>query len=106
SAAYRPGHHFHCRRRGRLSPVVLHLALVDRPQAPDPHRRGKRRGGGGTTASAPVPASARLDWLLVGFALLASVVLLWFITGDPVVVATFGGGLLVLGGVAASLARQ
>ena len=43
------------------------------------------------------------DWLLVAAALAASLVLIWAITREPLVVAAYGAGLVVLGGAAYAL---
>ena len=48
----------------------------------------------------------RSDWLLIGAGLLASLILVWFISGQPLVVAGFGGGVLVLGAVGRSIAQR
>ena len=48
----------------------------------------------------------RSDWLLIGTGLLASLILLWFITGQPLVVAGFGGGVLALGALIRSFALR
>jgi two-component system cell cycle sensor histidine kinase/response regulator CckA len=40
------------------------------------------------------------DWLLVAGALVASMALIWAITREPLVVAAYGAGLIVLGGLA------
>jgi two-component system cell cycle sensor histidine kinase/response regulator CckA len=44
-----------------------------------------------------------VDWLLVAGALVASLVLIWAITREPLVVAAYGAGLVVLGGVVHAL---
>jgi two-component system cell cycle sensor histidine kinase/response regulator CckA len=49
-------------------------------------------------ADAARPGTA--DWLLVAGALAASLVLIWAITREPLVVAAYGAGLVVLGGLA------
>ncbi len=46
------------------------------------------------------------DWLLVGGALVASLMLLWFVTHEPLVVAGFGGGLIALGALARTIALR
>ncbi len=46
------------------------------------------------------------DWLLIGAGLLASLILLWFITKQPLVVAGFGGGVLALGGLVRNFALR
>ncbi len=48
----------------------------------------------------------RSDWLLIGAGLLVSLILVWFVTGQPMVVAGFGGGVLALGGLARSFALR
>ncbi|HVR91276.1 MAG TPA: ATP-binding protein [Novosphingobium sp.] len=58
------------------------------------------------SASSPRQASSRKDVLLVGAALLASLVLLWFITRQPLVVAGFGGGVVALAAVAQVLTKR
>ena len=50
-------------------------------------------------------AGRRLDILLVGGALVASVILIWMVTGQAMVAAAYGGGLLALGGMAYALSR-
>ncbi len=55
---------------------------------------------------AAIPASGRNDWLLVGGALVASLVLLWFITRQPLVVAGFGGGVIALATIANVLTKR
>ena len=50
-------------------------------------------------------AGRRLDILLVGGALVASVILIWMVTGQAMVAAAYGGGLLALGGIAYALSR-
>ncbi len=52
------------------------------------------------------PRSLRSDWLLIGAGLAASLALLWFATGQPLVVAGFGGGVLALAGLARSIALR
>ena len=54
------------------------------------------------SAARDEPAGAgavRADWLLIGAGLLASLVLLWFVSGQALVVAGFAGGVLALGGL-------
>jgi len=53
-------------------------------------------------------ASARgpADWLLVAGALIASLLLIWGITREPLVAAAFGAGLVVLGAAAYALTRR
>ena len=48
----------------------------------------------------------RSDWLLIGAGLLVSLILVWFVTGQLLVVAGFGGGVLALGGLARSFALR
>ncbi len=48
----------------------------------------------------------RSDWLLIGAGLIASLTLLWFVTGQPLVVAGFAGGVLALGGLVRSLSMR
>ena len=48
-------------------------------------------------------AERRLDAMLVGAALLASVALIWFVTGSGTAALAYGGGLLVLGGLGTSV---
>ncbi|QZP09835.1 response regulator [Caenibius sp. WL] len=50
-------------------------------------------------------AERRLDAMLVGAALLASVALIWFVTGSGTAALAYGGGLLVLGGLAYMFSR-
>ncbi len=59
-------------------------------------------------ASAPAPARARgrFDWLGVATALLLSLALLWYVTGQAVAVAGFGGGTVALGALAYVLTRR
>ena len=46
-------------------------------------------------ASSGRPESGRVaDWLLVAAGLAASMVVLWIITGEPLVVAGFGAGIV------------
>jgi two-component system cell cycle sensor histidine kinase/response regulator CckA len=47
-----------------------------------------------------------MDWMLVGLAVLASLVALWLVTRELLVVAAFGGGLAALGGLAGALALR
>ena len=46
------------------------------------------------------------DWLPVGAALALSLVLLWLVTRQPLVVAGFAGGLLALGALAVALGKR
>jgi two-component system cell cycle sensor histidine kinase/response regulator CckA len=49
------------------------------------------------------------EWLLLGGALVATAVLLWAVSGEPVVAVAFAGGALLLGGalrLALRLARR
>ena len=56
-------------------------------------------------ASLPArPARALPEWLPIAAALLVSLGLLWFITRSPLLTAAFGGGVLVLGALARSIA--
>ena len=48
----------------------------------------------------------RADWLWVALGLAASVILLWFVVGQPLVVAGFGGGVVALGGLAYALSQR
>ncbi len=50
--------------------------------------------------------SAKSDWLLIAAALLVSLVLLWLVTRQPLVVAGFAGGVIALGGIARSLTAR
>ncbi len=50
--------------------------------------------------------SFRSDWLLIGAGLAASLALLWFATGQALVVLGFGGGVLALGGLARNIALR
>ena len=61
-----------------------------------------------TSAAAGLDGSRSFgaDRLLVGAALLASLMLLWFVTHDPLVVAGFGGGLISLGVLACTIALR
>ena len=54
-------------------------------------------------AQAATPRSA--EWMLVAGALVASLVLIWAIAREPLVVAAYGAGLVVFGGLAFSLTR-
>ena len=49
--------------------------------------------------NADIRTRGAADWLLVAGALAASLVLIWAIARDPLVVAAYGAGLLVLGGL-------
>ncbi len=44
-------------------------------------------------------AAARGDWLLIGAGVLLSLAVLWFVSGQALVVAGFAGGVLALGGL-------
>ena len=55
---------------------------------------------------AGLATSPRADWLAVAGGLLVSLVLLWFVTREPLVVAGFGGGTLALGGLGWALTRR
>ncbi len=58
-------------------------------------------------ARAPERSKPGLDWLLVAVAVAASLSLLWLVTRQPLVVAGFAGGVLVLAALArASALRQ
>ena len=46
-----------------------------------------------------------MDAILVGAALLASLILIWFVTGKAIVALAYGGGVCVLGGLAYMLSR-
>ena len=46
------------------------------------------------------------DWLMIGAGLVVSVAVLWLVTGELLVVAGFGGGVLALAGLARSLALR
>ena len=50
-------------------------------------------------------AAQRLDALLVGAALLASVLLVWLVSGQAMAAAAYGGGLLALGAIGYGLSR-
>ncbi len=52
------------------------------------------------SAAAPVSIRSRFDWLGVAAALLLSLALLWYVTGQAVAVAGFAGGALALGALA------
>lgn len=54
-------------------------------------------------AEQPPQATA---WLAVAGGIVASLILLWFVTGQPLVVAGFGGGTLALGGLAYALSQR
>ncbi len=54
-------------------------------------------------ASAP---RGRLDWVLVGLAVVASIAALWLVTRELLVVAAFAGGIAALGGLAGVLALR
>ena len=57
----------------------------------------------------PAALASRLGWfdrIAIGVALLASVALLWFVTGNPVAVLAFAAGLIALGVIAAVLLRE
>jgi two-component system cell cycle sensor histidine kinase/response regulator CckA len=56
----------------------------------------------GVIASERRPA----DWWWVALGLALSLVLLWFVTGKPLVVAGFSGGVLALGGLAYALSQR
>ena len=58
---------------------------------------------GETTATA---GAARGDWLLIGAGVLASLALLWLVSGQMLVVAGFAGGVLALGGLVRMLSAQ
>lgn len=47
-----------------------------------------------------------LDWLVVAGAALASLVILWLITREPVAVGAFGAGILALGALAGAVALR
>ncbi len=51
-------------------------------------------------------AAARGDWVLIGAGVLASLAVLWFVSGQALVVAGFGGGVLALGGLVRMLSAQ
>jgi two-component system cell cycle sensor histidine kinase/response regulator CckA len=55
--------------------------------------------------AAEQPPQARA-WLAVAAGIVASLVRLWFATGQPLVVAGFGGGVLALGGLAYALSER
>jgi two-component system, cell cycle sensor histidine kinase and response regulator CckA len=57
---------------------------------------------GGVIAAERRPA----DWLWVALGIAGSLVLLWLVTGQPLVVAGFGGGVLALGGLAYALSQR
>ncbi|MDD3797807.1 MAG: response regulator [Novosphingobium sp.] len=67
------------------------------------HPAGK---GAGPVTDGQDLAAGRLDLVLLGAALAASVLLIWFITRDLAVAAAYGGGLVVLGGAAYVLTRR
>ena len=50
----------------------------------------------------PAPAG---DWALLGGALLGSAALVWFVSGQPLVAATYAGGVFALGGLGRILIR-
>ncbi len=64
--------------------------------------------GAPVSARVSAPASARrpLDWLLVAVALVSSLVLIWFVTGEPLVAGGFGAGVIALGALAGVLALR
>lgn len=57
------------------------------------------------TGTVKQPAEV-VDRLIIGGALAASVLLLWFVSGSLLIAAAFGAGLVVLGLIAAILARR
>lgn len=52
------------------------------------------------------PSRGWTDWLFVGGALLVSLALLWFMTGQALVVGGFGAGLVALGAITALLVQR
>ena len=57
--------------------------------------------------TASVQTGPRLvEWTIIAAALAASLVLLWFVTKQPLVVAGFGGGVVALGALVTVLARR
>ncbi len=52
------------------------------------------------------PERSLPDWLPLAVALAASLLIVWFVSHQPLVVAGFGGGLLALGAAAQFLTRQ
>lgn len=58
-----------------------------------------------TELAAEQPPQAT-TWLAVGAGIVVSLLLLWFVTGQPLVAAGFGGGVLALGGLAYSLVQR
>ncbi|MDG2004371.1 MAG: response regulator [Novosphingobium sp.] len=52
------------------------------------------------------PSHGWVDRIVVAAALAASIALLWTITGEPVVVAGFAGGVIALGALASLLAKR
>ena len=46
------------------------------------------------------------DWLLVGAGLAASLALLWFVTGEPLIVVGFAGGIVAIGAVMRVIAAR
>lgn len=52
------------------------------------------------------PERRPADWLWVALGLAASLVVLWFVTDQKLVVAGFGGGVLALGGLAYALSQR
>ena len=59
-----------------------------------------------SAGSIPARGHGASDWIPVGIALAASLVLVWLITHQPLLAVGYGGALLVLGALVAVLARR